>query len=384
MRRRMGGTERKTKESETGRRGEKSTTVGSGHSAVTTMKVRMPGRAPRRLFLGSNLCLGLAFAPWVQVPRTCLHTWATHRSQFAPTLCEWCVQTVLLAMALSRHASASSASASVPTKNDHEAPSQQQKMLVPEAYRTEQCFDSIRPGLLIEQKKSRYHRYWKKGRRRSRREQWKTPKEVLEVGDDLAISHKGGQSTWRLPSLVDPFDARPEIQAISHSRPLYASLCCTHFTASLNHLEKADKALATTAFSSSTTASSCNAKSDEPADHQVAQPSSSYAPLDQQEDDPQWKSGRYDRWENRQWYHEEWESGSWGCRQDDGEGHTWPRKPADLGWMWPHTAADLGWAGRVEPQISDKMSAALDTHPVPMPATISPWPEHSADHRGQF
>ena len=138
-------------------------------------------------------------------------------------------------------------------------------------------------------------------------------------------------------------------------------------------VRKEEKALATAALSSSSTAYSSNAKSKEPADNQAAQPSSSYAPLDQQEDDPQWKSWRYDRWQNRQWYHEEWKSGSWGCRQDDGEGYT-----------WPHTAADLGWAGRVEPQISDKMSAALDTHPVPMPATISPWTEHSADHRGQF
>ena len=152
------------------------------------------------------------------------------------------MRALLLAMALSRHASASSASAPVPTKKGHEAPSKQQKMLLPEANRTEQFFACNVPGRLRGQKKSRYHRYGKmtgmkavgriKAYSYSRRDQCKLLNWVWEARDHKAISHKGYQHTGPLLPLFDPIDERPEIQAISHSRPMYASLTGTCFASS--------------------------------------------------------------------------------------------------------------------------------------------------------
>ena len=75
----------------------------------------------------------------------------------------------------------------------------------------------------------------------SRRDLCMMVKEVWEALDHSAISHNGYQSTGPLLSLVDAIDARPEIQAISHSRPMYASLGGTCFASSQQPFKKAGR-----------------------------------------------------------------------------------------------------------------------------------------------
>ena len=109
--------------------------------------------------LRSELSIGLAPGPGTHAPRTWVRTWATHRSRFASTLCEWrIVQALFPAMSLSKNASASSKCASVATKKGHEAPSKQQKLLLAEAYRTEQFFASNLPERVRVHKKTTHNR----------------------------------------------------------------------------------------------------------------------------------------------------------------------------------------------------------------------------------
>ena len=179
---------------------------------------------------------------------------AIRRSHFASTLCEWyLVRPLFPVMAMSKLASAASACASVPSERNHKASSNQQEMFLAESIRTEPIFASTVPMRVPVQKKSRYHRYGKStgmkavGRSKaysySRRDQCQLIKEVWENVDDLAISHRCYKRMGLVHPPFHPIDIRPEIQPMSHSGPMYASLTSSHFVSSQQLFKEAGRKL---------------------------------------------------------------------------------------------------------------------------------------------